>query len=84
MEHRARTIASTSSCRIDRCSCGAIHLTVGGTTLRIPESQARELLAALGQSFAQIDASTTTAAAVTSGFPMRDSSDDGESGPPVH
>jgi len=83
VEHQVRNIVSSRGCRIDRCSCGAIHLTMGGTTVRIPEAQARELRGGLVKTFAEVDARTTTAAAMA-GYPMRDSSDDGEGGPPVH
>jgi hypothetical protein len=40
-------LAQTDGCRIDRCDCGWIHVTVGTVTVRIRPSQCTELAAAL-------------------------------------
>ncbi|NVB40653.1 hypothetical protein G6O69_22635 [Pseudenhygromyxa sp. WMMC2535] len=55
----------TANCRIDRCSCGAVHITVGGTTVRLREPAARELQAALTGAFAQIDGERRSTGAPT-------------------
>lgn len=55
MKHVVTTIARASNTRIDRCSCGAIHITVGGTTIRIREAAARELEGLLGAAMRTID-----------------------------
>ncbi len=64
MEHRTRTIARGPNTRIDQCSCGAVHVHVGATTLRLPDAVARELTQSLARGFAQLDtASQSTVAA---------------------
>ena len=61
MEHRTKTIARTRTTRVDQCTCGAVHITVGGTTVRVPESAARELKDALVRGIEAIDAETVSA-----------------------
>jgi hypothetical protein len=39
----------TANCKIDRCTCGAVHVSVGSTTVRITDGAARELRDALAQ-----------------------------------
>lgn len=84
MQHVTTTIARTSSCRIDRCSCGAVHITVGGTTIRVRDGVARELRDILATAMKQIDDQSTRAA--TPSFhlvpSLVSSDDDGE--PELH
>lgn len=54
-EHRTKTIARTPRCRVDQCSCGAVHVTTGGTTVRIDASTARELRDVMVQAIMHID-----------------------------
>lgn len=60
LEHRVTPLIHTSTCRIDRCTCGAIHVTVAGTTVRIREDAARELRDALVRAMAEIDTRKTS------------------------
>lgn len=55
LEHRVTPLIQTERCRIDRCTCGAIHVTVAGTTVRIREDAARDLRDALVRAMAEID-----------------------------
>lgn len=55
MKHVVTTIARASNTRIDRCSCGAIHITVGGTTIRIKDGAARELRDLLAVAMRTVD-----------------------------
>jgi hypothetical protein len=87
LEHRQKTIARTRNTRIDQCTCGAIHISVGSTTVRISEGAARELKDSLARAIEQVDATaasqgTTTAAG---GYRVTLPGDDDESGgPKVH
>lgn len=63
VKHVTTTIARTSSCRIDRCSCGAVHISVGGTTIRVRDGVARELRDILGAALREIDKQSATAPA---------------------
>lgn len=97
LEHRLRQVTRTQNCKIDHCSCGAVHISVGSTTVRIKAGAARELRDALVRAMAEIDTAekTTTAAAVLKApfrlvlpnTPTKDDSDDGDDGddgPQVH
>jgi hypothetical protein len=67
MAHDVRNVARTRHCKIDHCSCGAVHVSVGSTTVRIDEAAARELRDALTRAISEIDAAagrTTTATSV--------------------
>lgn len=55
MKHDVTTIARAPNTRIDRCSCGAVHITVGGTTVRIRDAAARELRDLLNAAMRTID-----------------------------
>lgn len=55
MKHVVTTIARAPNTRIDRCSCGAIHITVGGTTVRIKDGAARELRDLLNVAMRTVD-----------------------------
>ena len=55
MKHVVQNIARASNTRIDRCSCGAVHITVGGTTVRIKDAAARELRDVLTLAMRTID-----------------------------
>jgi hypothetical protein len=61
MSHVTKPIARSPNCRIDQCSCGAVHISVGGTTIRIQEGVARELQHVLAASMHQIDQARTQA-----------------------
>ena len=63
MKHVTTTIAHTSSCRVDQCSCGSIHISVGATTIRIRDGVARELRDVLISAMAEIDKRNSTAPA---------------------
>lgn len=63
MKHVTTTIARTSGCRVDRCSCGAIHVSVGGTTVRLREGVARELRDILELAMREIDKQSRAAPA---------------------
>lgn len=76
MEHRTRTIARGPNTRIDRCTCGAIHLHVGATTLRLSEAVARELAKSLALGFAQLDTSANSSPAPQPAFRVVSPSDD--------
>lgn len=43
----SRQLVDGPVCRIDRCGCGTMHLTIGALTLRLKPSAARELAEAL-------------------------------------
>ena len=43
----SRPLVEGPVCRIDRCGCGTMHLTIGALTLRLKPSAARELADAL-------------------------------------
>jgi hypothetical protein len=60
VNHVSTPIARTQNCRIDRCSCGAVHITVGGTTIRIQDGAARELRDILTSALAEIDRQSRT------------------------
>lgn len=55
MSHVTKPIARTQNCRIDHCSCGAVHISVGGTTIRIQDGAARELRDVLTAALTEID-----------------------------
>jgi hypothetical protein len=55
LSHVTKPIARTSNCRIDRCSCGAVHISVGGTTIRVQDGVARELRDVLTAALVEID-----------------------------
>jgi hypothetical protein len=55
VSHVSKPIARTSNCRIDQCSCGAVHISVGGTTIRIQDGVARELRDVLTAALNEID-----------------------------
>ena len=88
MEHRPKTIARTRNTRVDQCTCGAIHVSVGSTTVRITEEAARELKDALVRAMDQVDAqasAVTTTAPSVGGFKITLPGDDEEpGGPKVH
>ncbi|MEM7153902.1 MAG: hypothetical protein AAF799_13720 [Myxococcota bacterium] len=64
MEHKLRTLVRTDHCKIDHCQCGAVHISVGNTTVRVQTNNARELRDALVRAMAEIDAPNTTTATV--------------------
>ncbi|MCA9699358.1 MAG: hypothetical protein KC431_17670 [Myxococcales bacterium] len=89
MEHVVKTLVRTGNCRVDQCSCGAVHVSVAGTTVRIKEEAARELFAALGQAFVQIDQGRRLAQAPTPGIHLvpplgRRPDDDDDGGGHLH
>lgn len=44
---RPRTLAHTPACRIERCPCGQIHVSVGAVTLRLDPPVFDELFGAM-------------------------------------
>ena len=84
MDHVTKPIARTSSCRIDRCSCGAIHVSVAGTTVRIREGVARELRDVLAAAFRELDRQSTTTAAAPSFFLVPSIVGDDDGDPELH
>jgi len=60
VNHKTKTITRGRNTKIDRCSCGAVHLHVGSTSLRISADVARELRDTLVGAFAEIDKPTVT------------------------
>jgi len=61
MQHIIKTLVRTQICKIDRCSCGAVHVSVGSTTVRITENATRELHEALSRAMVEIDGRHTSA-----------------------
>jgi hypothetical protein len=55
MQHIIKTLVRTQSCKIDQCSCGAVHVSVGSMTVRITENATRELHEALSRAMVEID-----------------------------
>ncbi|HLT39092.1 MAG TPA: hypothetical protein VK034_22565 [Enhygromyxa sp.] len=55
LQHIVKTLVRTPNCKIDRCSCGAVHVSVGSTTVRISDGAARELRDALTHALTEID-----------------------------
>ncbi len=45
----------TANCKIDQCSCGAVHVSVGATTVRLSDAAARELRDALTRALVEGD-----------------------------
>ncbi len=90
MEHRLKTLVRTPNCKVDHCSCGTVHVSVGGTTVRFNGATARELRDALVRALAEID--RPVASAPTPGVVLvpppppdsPDSDDEGDGGPKIH
>ena len=85
MKHVVSTIARAQNTRIDRCSCGAVHITVGGTTLRIKDGAARELRDLLNVAMRAIDGHESSVGAPAPSIhlvPSLGNEDDGE--PELH
>jgi hypothetical protein len=55
LQHIIKTLVRTPNCKIDHCSCGAVHVSVGSTTVRINDGAARELRDALTHALVEID-----------------------------
>jgi hypothetical protein len=55
VEHRIKTLVRSKNCKIDQCSCGVMHISVGGTTVRIKKEAGQELRDALVHAFASMD-----------------------------
>lgn len=81
MKHIVKTIARSQHCKIDRCSCGAVHLSVGSTTVRIKDAAARELRDLLTTALAEID---RQAQAEAPRIHLVDGSGEDEGGPKIH
>ena len=43
-----RTLAASDFTRVERCSCGSVHVTIGAVTLRLASSAIPALAATLG------------------------------------
>ncbi|PRQ04307.1 hypothetical protein ENSA5_08730 [Enhygromyxa salina] len=83
MQHKSTTIARTSNCRIDRCSCGAVHISVGGTTIRVKDGVARELRDILALAMREIDNQAQAAPAPPAFHLVRSLGDD-DGDPELH
>lgn len=55
LQHVIKTLVRTPNCKIDRCSCGAVHVSVGATTVRITEAAAKELRDALTHALTEVE-----------------------------
>jgi hypothetical protein len=53
-----RRLAAHGPIRIDLCSCGQIHLSIGATTVRLAQPLARALGEALRTALARLDQAT--------------------------
>ena len=91
MEHKVRTVTRSARCKVDHCSCGAVHIAIGSTTVRVNAEAARELRDVLVRAMAEIDSQpqTVTASAAVLKAPFKlvlpdDDGDDGDDGPQVH
>ncbi len=80
VEHQVKTLVRTPRVRIDECSCGAVHLTMNGTTVRIDAGTSRELRDGLVHALAEIDRRVVKAP-LPSALRVRDNDDDD---PTVH
>jgi hypothetical protein len=84
LQHVIKNLVRTPNCKIDRCSCGAVHVSVGSTTMRIPEGAARELRDALTNAMSAVDGTST---APTPGIHLvssRGDEDPDDGGPQLH
>jgi hypothetical protein len=52
---RRELLATMGSSRIERCQCGAIHVSVGAVTIRATAEVLRDLSTALSSALAQVD-----------------------------
>ncbi len=50
--HERKTLVQRRQCRIERCSCGVYHVSVGAVTLRVDEAQLTELFESIGVAIA--------------------------------
>jgi hypothetical protein len=82
LQHIIKTLVRTPSCKIDRCSCGAVHISVGSTTVRLVEGAARELSEALARAMVAIDGRQS--AGREPGLYLADTSGNGDDGPQFH
>lgn len=55
--HERKTLVQRRHCRIERCSCGVYHVSIGAVTLRMDEPQLTELFESLGLAIAPTVAS---------------------------
>lgn len=51
-EHRRKNLISRPQCRIDLCSCGVYHVSMGAMTMRMQREQLEALFEAMGQALA--------------------------------
>lgn len=58
------TLAEGHGCRVERCSHGVIHVTVGGVTLRLEARQCYDLTRTLRAAAARVERPTETARAL--------------------
>jgi hypothetical protein len=82
LQHIIKTLVRTPSCKIDRCSCGAVHISVGSTTVRLVEGAARELSEALARAMVAIDGRQSAAPAPA--LHLVDTRGDEDDGPQFH
>lgn len=52
VDHRRKTLVSKPGCRVEECTCGVFHVSVGAVTVRLPRTQLQGLLEALADALA--------------------------------
>lgn len=50
--HQRKTLVQRPECRIERCSCGVYHVSVGAITIRLAQAQLTTLFESLGLALA--------------------------------
>ena len=50
--HVRTTLVQRTDCRIERCSCGVYHVSIGAVTLRLGAAQVASVFEALGHALA--------------------------------
>lgn len=80
MEHKLRLLSQLGQCRVEGCSCGVVHLSLGAVSIRLSTQQATDLAQAMRSASREFgkEAGTVTADQV----PGNRSSDEGDEGPP--
>lgn len=51
-EHQRKTLVQRPECRIEHCSCGVYHVSVGAITIRMGQAQLTSLFDSLGVALA--------------------------------
>lgn len=82
MEHKLRLLSQLGPCRVEGCTCGVVHLTIGAMSIRLSAEHATQLtqaLTAAAPQFQQEEQATVAASQI----PGR-GSDEGDKGPQIH